>query len=81
VIASRIGGITDFVVDGDSGLLVDPGDVAGLRNAIQRLLDDPNLRHRMGVAAQRRAMEFRAHEVIPRFERVYENVLRRAGKC
>ena len=81
VIASRIGGITDFVVDGDSGLLVEPGDAAGLRNAIQRLLDDPNLRHRMGLAAQRRAMEFRAHAVIPRFERVYENVLRRAGKC
>jgi glycosyltransferase involved in cell wall biosynthesis len=75
VIASRIGGIVDFVTDGDGGLLVEPGNVASLRNAIQRLLDDPPLRHRMGLAARRRAMAFQARDVIPRFERVYKSIL------
>jgi glycosyltransferase involved in cell wall biosynthesis len=75
VIASRIGGIVDFVIDGDGGLLVEPGNVASLRNAIQRLLQDPQLRQRMGLAARRRAMEFQARDVIPRFERVYKSLL------
>lgn len=76
VIASRIGGIVDFVTHGDGGLLVPPGDVVALRDAIQALLTDRPMREQMGLAAHRRAMELQARNVIPRFERVYESVLR-----
>ena len=71
VIASRIGGITDVVLDGETGLLVAPGDADALRGAIQRLIQDPHLREQMGRAAQRRLVEFQARTVIPRFEEVY----------
>src|SRR5919204_317102 len=51
VVASAVGGIPEFVEDGVTGLLVEPGDVAGLRAAIERLLADPELRRRPRRAA------------------------------
>ena len=42
------------VRDGDTGLLVPPGDARALRAALERLASDPALRARMGVAARRR---------------------------
>lgn len=48
VIASRAGGMPEAVADGVSGLLVPPGDVAALREAVQKLVDDPALRAQLG---------------------------------
>ena len=75
IIASRIGGLTDIVVDGESGLLVTPGDPQALREAIQRLLDDPARRERMGTMAKQRVVEFQAKSVVPRIEQVYHELL------
>ena len=77
VIASRIGGLADLVADGETGLLVQPGDPLALQQAIERLLADPDLRGRMGQAAQRKASEFQASAVVPRIEHAYEHVLSR----
>ena len=55
VVASAVGGLLDLVVDGETGLLVPPGDVAALRAALQRLLGDGDLRRRLGAAARERA--------------------------
>jgi glycosyltransferase involved in cell wall biosynthesis len=52
VVATRVGGIPELVIDGITGFLVEPGDRDGLRSALQRLLDDPALRRRMGAAAR-----------------------------
>lgn len=54
-IASRIYGVTDAVQDGLTGLLHAPGDVGGITEAMRRLLDDPDLRLKMGIQAQARA--------------------------
>ncbi|MFL5656162.1 MAG: glycosyltransferase family 4 protein [Ktedonobacteraceae bacterium] len=75
VIASRIGGLVDLVADGESGLLVEPDDPSVLRQAIEQLLADPDLRGRMGQAALRKVVEFQASTVVPRIEQVYEQVL------
>jgi glycosyltransferase involved in cell wall biosynthesis len=75
VIGSRIGGIKDLIVEGESGLLVPPGDVAALRQAIACLLASPDLRVRMGQAARKRAPRFQAQSVVPRIERLYQDVL------
>jgi glycosyltransferase involved in cell wall biosynthesis len=75
VIASRIGGLVDLVAEGETGLLVQPGDPSALRQAIERLLADPDLRRRMGQAALRKVVEFQASTVVPRIEQVYEQVL------
>jgi glycosyltransferase involved in cell wall biosynthesis len=55
VVASAVGGLRDLVVDGETGLLVAPGDVAALRAALERLLADAELRRRLGSAARVRA--------------------------
>lgn len=55
VVASAVGGLRDLVVDGETGLLVPPGDPAALRAALERLLGDPELRRRLGAAARERA--------------------------
>jgi glycosyltransferase involved in cell wall biosynthesis len=72
IVASRIGGLTDVVVDGETGLLVPPGDRDALRLAIARLLEDAALRERMGEAAKRRAGDFGPDTVVPQFEAAYE---------
>lgn len=52
VIGSRIGGIPDIVIDGETGLLVPPGDPAALAAALQRLAQDDDLRARLGAAGR-----------------------------
>ena len=60
VVASAVGGLTDAVEDGVTGLLVPPGDVPALRAALERLLGDPELRARLGAAARETAPSFDA---------------------
>jgi glycosyltransferase involved in cell wall biosynthesis len=54
VVASAVGGLLDLVVDGETGLLVPPGDVPALRAALERLLADRELRRRFGEAGRER---------------------------
>jgi glycosyltransferase involved in cell wall biosynthesis len=56
VVASRVAGIPDVVVDGVNGLLVAPGNAAALANAIRRLAEDPETRRRLGAEARRCAV-------------------------
>lgn len=53
VVSTTVSGIPEIVRDGDNGLLVAPDDAIGLAGAIGRLLDDPLLARRLGVAARR----------------------------
>jgi glycosyltransferase involved in cell wall biosynthesis len=52
VVATPVGGLIDAVVDGETGLVVPPGDVAALRGALERLLGDKELRRRLGAAGR-----------------------------
>ena len=57
VIAFRSRGITDYIIDGETGILVEPGNVQGMRNAIQSLLSNPREAKRLGDNARRRILE------------------------
>jgi len=57
VIASSSGGLSEIVVDGETGLTVVPGDADSLANAMLRLERDPELRRRLGRNARARAVE------------------------
>jgi starch synthase len=54
VVASRVGGIPEVVVDGETGRLVEPGDAAVLGQALREALADPEQARRMGQAGRRR---------------------------
>jgi glycosyltransferase involved in cell wall biosynthesis len=71
LVASRIGGLPDIVADGKTGLLVAPGDEAGLATALARLLADDALRAAMGTAARARSASFDVDVVAERLEGVY----------
>jgi len=55
VVATGVGGLRDLVVDGETGLVVPPRDPVALRDALERLLADIELRSRLGAAARERA--------------------------
>ena len=69
VIAGNSGGVKDAVVDGVTGLMVDPEKVDDIGAAIIRLLKDPELRHKLGEQGKHRAIqqfdwESKAKEVL-----------------
>ncbi len=56
VITTDVGGISDIVVDGETGFLIPPGDGRALREALAAFVDDRNLRTRFGAAGRQRAV-------------------------
>ena len=56
VLASEVGAVPDVVVDGITGVLVQPGDIAALERAIAWFAANPEHRERMGIASKRRVL-------------------------
>lgn len=80
VVATNVGGIPDVVVDGETGVLVPPHDVAAMAAALRRLLADEDLRKRMGAAGKVRAdREFSAERYVADVQALYERVLAERG--
>jgi glycosyltransferase involved in cell wall biosynthesis len=71
VVASRIGGLQEIVQPDINGLLVPPNDVPSLAAALQRLLDDTDLRTQLASGARITAADYRASAVVPRIEDIY----------
>jgi phosphatidylinositol alpha-1,6-mannosyltransferase len=64
VLASRIGGVEDAVIDGETGILVDPDDDEALGCALVALCTDAELRRRLGENGRRRATRTTPHRVL-----------------
>jgi glycosyltransferase involved in cell wall biosynthesis len=79
IVVSGAGGLTDIVVDGESGLFVAPGDAGALAAAIDRLHRDPALRDRLGAAARIRVRRFAISSVVATIEEVYAEVIEPRG--
>jgi trehalose synthase len=79
VVASRVGGIQDQIVDGTSGVLVDPEDLVGFGAAVTGLLRDPERAEFIGVAAQARVREdFLGVRHLTQYVQLFERVIRDA---
>jgi len=78
VVAFKVGGIPEVVVDGKSGLLVECGDVTDLANNIRKLLFLPRIRRRMGMNGRKRAIErFNPDQLVEGNIRVYNSIINR----
>jgi len=67
VVAARASAIPETVLDGDTGLLVNPDDARGLAQALASLLSDPARSRAMGEAGRRRVEQYRADRVAESF--------------
>jgi glycosyltransferase involved in cell wall biosynthesis len=77
VVAARVGGIPEVVVEGETALLVPPDDPPALASALRTLLDDPDLRRRMAERGRARVLErFRPAVAANAFEALYDELLR-----
>jgi glycosyltransferase involved in cell wall biosynthesis len=80
VVATRVAGIPEIVKDGDTGLLVGPGDSAALGAALARLAADGALRARLGAAASAYVRpRFGADGYVTRMTALYDRLLAAKG--
>jgi glycosyltransferase involved in cell wall biosynthesis len=76
VVSTRVGGTPSVVVDGETGALVGPHDIAGFAQRVSELLNDPGTRMRMGTAARERALDrFALGRLVERIDEVYRRLL------
>lgn len=73
VVAFDTGGVGEAVRDGETGLLISPGDIAALSAALRSLIEDPELRRRLGAAGKMRVRELSWRENV---EKLFTEELR-----
>jgi N-acetyl-alpha-D-glucosaminyl L-malate synthase BshA len=75
VVASRVGGLPEVIVDGVTGFLHEPSDVEAMAASAVALLTDPDLHRRIADAARERVFDqFCADRVVPMYEACYAQV-------
>jgi L-malate glycosyltransferase len=80
VVATRVGGVAEVVGDGTSGHLFPVGAHAPAADAVAELLARPSLRRRVGSAARRQAARFACERIVPRYERLYQDLVDRGER-
>jgi glycosyltransferase involved in cell wall biosynthesis len=76
VVATRVGGLPEVVMDTETGILVPPRDSIALADAIDALINDPALRLRMGNAGRERATgHFSLEREADTMQRIYDRLL------
>ena len=81
VVSTRLAGIPELVVDGETGVLVSPGDTAALTCALEQLLRDPELRLRFGRAGRARIEQhFRIEDTVAPLLKLFERTSTNSAK-
>ncbi len=77
VVASRVGGLVETIVEGETGLLVPVGDATALCGTMEMLLNDPQRRAAMGLAGRQRVQQrYSLPAQIQKIEAIYRDVYR-----
>jgi glycosyltransferase involved in cell wall biosynthesis len=78
VVATRVGGVPECVLEGGTGLLVQPDDEVGLVQAVVQLLQQPETRRQMGRRAREFVQErFTIDKIAPKYLEFYQQVRER----
>jgi glycosyltransferase involved in cell wall biosynthesis len=81
IVSTAVGGVPDLFENGKEGLIVQPGDVQGLSNAMAYLLGNREARVSLGTAAARRAREnYDASMMVRAYEELYEDLVNRSHR-
>lgn len=75
VVATRVGGLAEVIVDGETGLLVSCGDVGAMAQAIVAVLSDPPGARRMGEAGRHRAARYSTAVMLSALDALYSDLL------
>ena len=75
IIASNLGGISDLVKENENGLLFEPGNVKEISNKLEYLLDNKNLRIKMGKMSKKLAADYSWTNIASKTELIYNNLL------
>ena len=67
-------GPAEIIEDGISGFLTEPGDIGGFADRLRRLIEDDNLRKRMGAQGHKTAERFRIDAVMAEWERLFRSL-------
>ena len=79
-VATRVGGLTDSVRDGETGVLVNPGEPSDLAEGILRLLRDPGAARKLGMAGRERMLtRFTLRTTVRDFDALYRHLSKSAG--
>ncbi|MCL4396268.1 MAG: glycosyltransferase family 4 protein [Chloroflexi bacterium] len=82
IVATRVGGLPEVVLHERTGLLVDNENSAAMANAIDYLLDHPDVATNMGQAARERALKKFAYDrFVDEYESLYEKLVQSAAKA
>jgi glycosyltransferase involved in cell wall biosynthesis len=76
VVATRVAGAPDAVVPGETGWLVDVGDIDALAGRLRSLAEDPALARRMGENGRARVDEFSARRMVDQLSELYRSLAR-----
>ena len=79
VIATRTGGNPEVIEDGKNGFLIDYGDKEELKEKIIKLLQDDDLRRKMGERGRKEVKKFSLERMVEETEKLYEDSLREKG--
>ncbi len=79
IVATAVGGVPQMVTDGVNGLVVPPGNPALLADALQRMIDDPGLRERLGGQAMADSARYDIARARSEIEGIYRGLLEPAG--
>ena len=76
-VASRVGGVPECVIDGKTGILVDPANIEEVSDNIQKMILDSDLRTRMGSEAKAFVLEkFHMEKIASAYEEFYKEILK-----
>ena len=81
MIVTDVGGNAEAVVDGETGIVVPPGDPAALAAALLRVSEDPALRRKLGEAGRERvATQFTLDACVAKYSALYDELLASSGR-
>ena len=77
IVATRVGGVPEIVIDGDNGLLVPPEDPDALSAALRRVLTEPDLAARLATRARESAPRYDWANIADAYDALYSAIVER----